>query len=83
MMREGNRTHQIRTTKTQGRNTTMTKVSSPVTLKPEELDIVSAGDGLITVSDNNVAVPVNAAVAVAVLGDADATAVQKSLIIQS
>jgi hypothetical protein len=61
----------------------MTKVSSPVTLKPEELDIVSAGDGLITVSDNNVAVPVNAAVAVAVLGDADATAVQKSVIIQS
>jgi hypothetical protein len=61
----------------------MTKVSSPVALKPAELDIVSAGDGLITVSDNNVAVPVNAAVAVAVLGDADATAVQKSVIIQS
>jgi hypothetical protein len=62
----------------------MTKVSSPVALKPEELDIVSAGDGsLINVSDNNVAVPVNGAVAVAVLGDADATAVQKSIIFQS
>jgi hypothetical protein len=61
----------------------MTKVSSPVALKPEELDIVSAGDGLITVSDNNIAVPVNAAAAVAVLGDADATAIQKSLIFQS
>ena len=59
----------------------MTKVSSPVALKPEELDIVSAGS-LITVSDNNIAVPVNAAVAVAVLGDADATALQKSLILQ-
>jgi len=59
----------------------MTKVSSPVALKPEELDIVSAGS-LITVSDNNIAVPVNAAVAVAVLGDADATALQKSLIFQ-
>jgi hypothetical protein len=59
----------------------MTK-TSPVALKPEELDIVSAGDGLITVSDNNIAIPVNAAVAVAVLGEAEATAVQKSLIFQ-
>ena len=59
----------------------MTKVSSPVALKPEELDIVSAGS-LITVSDNSVAVPVNAAVAVAVLGSAEALAVQKSLIFQ-
>ena len=61
----------------------MTKVSSPVALKPEELDIVSAGDGLITVSDNNVAVPVNAAVAVAVGGDAEAEASQWSFITQS
>jgi hypothetical protein len=62
----------------------MTRVSSPVALKPEELDIVSAGDGsLINVSDNNVAVPVNAAVAVAAIGsEADATAVQKSFILQ-
>ena len=59
----------------------MTKVSSPVALKPEELDIVSAGS-LINVSDNNIAVPVNAAVAVAVLGSAEATAIQKSLILQ-
>jgi hypothetical protein len=60
---------------------TMTKVSSPVALKPEELDMVSAGS-LINVSDNNIAVPVNAAVAVAVLGEAGAVAVQKSLIFQ-
>ena len=60
----------------------MTK-TSPVALKSEELDIVSAGDGLITVSDNNVAVPVNAAVAVAVGGDAEAEASQCSTIIQS
>ena len=59
----------------------MTKVSSPVALKPEELDIVSAGS-LINVSDNNIAVPVNAAVAVGVLGSAEATAIQKSLILQ-
>jgi hypothetical protein len=60
---------------------TMTKVSSPVALKPEELDIVSAGS-LINVSDNNIAVPVNAAVAVAVLGGAGAVAVQKPVILQ-
>jgi hypothetical protein len=63
----------------------MTKVSSPVALKPEELDIVSAGDGsLITVSDNSVAVPVNAAVAVNVLGaSAEANASQCITITQS
>jgi hypothetical protein len=60
---------------------TMTKVSSPVALKPKELDMVSAGS-LINVSDNNIAVPVNAAVAVAVLGVAGASAAQKSLIFQ-
>ena len=61
----------------------MTK-TSPVALKSEELDIVSAGDGLITVSDNNVAVPVNAAVAVSVLGgEAEANASQFSTITQS
>jgi len=61
----------------------MTKVSSPVALKPEELDIVSAGS-LINVSDNNIAVPVNAAVAVNVLGaSAEANASQCITITQS
>jgi hypothetical protein len=62
----------------------MTK-TSPVALKPEELDIVSAGDGsLITVSDNSVAVSVNAAVAVNVLGaSAEANASQRITITQS
>jgi hypothetical protein len=61
----------------------MTK-TSPVTLTPAELDIVSGGDGsLINVSDNNVAVPVNAAVAVNVLGgEAEANASQSSTIRQ-
>jgi hypothetical protein len=62
----------------------MTK-TSPVALKPEELEIVSAGGGsLITVSDNSVAVPVNAAVAVNVLGaSARANASQCLTITQS
>jgi hypothetical protein len=62
----------------------MTK-TSPVALKPEELDIVSAADGsLITVSDNSVAVPVNAAVGVNVLGgSAEANASQCITITQS
>ena len=68
----------------------MTKVSAPVALEPAELDIVSAGwssgccGSLINVSDNNVAVPVNAAVAVNVLGgEAEAIASQCSTITQS
>ena len=60
----------------------MTK-TSPVALKPEELDIVSAGS-LITVSGNSIAVPVNAAVAVNVLGaSAEANASQCITITQS
>ena len=64
----------------------MTKVSAPVALEFAELDIVSAGccGSLINVSDNNVAVPVNAAVAVNVLGaSAEANASQCITITQS
>jgi len=50
----------------------------PIELYDAELDAVAAGEALINVSDVNI--PVNAAVAVAVLGAAGALATQPSTI---
>jgi len=52
--------------------------SHPIELNDSDLDTVAAGDSLINVSDVNI--PVNAAVAVAVLGVAGALATQPSTI---
>jgi hypothetical protein len=43
-------------------------MTCPMELSDVELDVVAGGDPLINVSDINVAVPVNAAVAASVLG---------------